>query len=66
MRFRFSRDNVQLIERSYEVGEIDLAEVLTIRREILDARTRYLDSLREAAETALDPKSRAGMFVPDP
>jgi hypothetical protein len=46
------------------VGEIGLAEVLTIRRETLDARTRYVDRLREAAETAVDLKSRAGLLMP--
>lgn len=57
-------DNVRLAQRSYEVGEIDLAEVLIIRRETLDARSRYLDRLREAEETAVDLQSRAGWIAP--
>jgi len=57
-------DNIHLTERSYEVGEIDLSDVLTLRRETLDARTRYLDRLREAAETVVDLESRAGMLAP--
>jgi cobalt-zinc-cadmium efflux system outer membrane protein len=57
-------DNLRLVERSYEVGEIDLSEVLAIRRETLDARTRHLDRRREAAETAIDLESRAGLLLP--
>jgi cobalt-zinc-cadmium efflux system outer membrane protein len=55
-------DTVHLTKRSYEVGEIDLAEVLTVRREALDARSRYLDRLRDAAEAAVDLQTRAGMM----
>ena len=57
-------DNIHLTERSYEVGEIDLSAVLTLRREALDARTRYLDRLRQWAETAIDLESRAGLLTP--
>jgi cobalt-zinc-cadmium efflux system outer membrane protein len=54
-------DTVHLTERSYEAGEIDLAEVLTVRREALEARSRYLDRVRDAAEAAVDLQARAGM-----
>ena len=57
-------DNIHLTQRSYEVGEIDLSEVLTVRRETLDARTRYLDRVREVSETAIDLESRAGLLLP--
>jgi cobalt-zinc-cadmium efflux system outer membrane protein len=57
-------DTVHLTERSYEAGEIDLAEVWVVRREALDARARYLDRLREAAESAIDLQARAGQFLP--
>lgn len=56
-------DNIHLTERSYEVGEIDLADVLTLRREALDVRTRYLDRLRDSAQTAIDLESRAGLLT---
>lgn len=58
-------DNVHLTERSYEVGEIDLAVVLTVRRQALDVRTHYLDRVRDAAETAIDVRTRAGMLGPE-
>jgi len=56
-------DTVHLTVRSYEVGEIDLAEMLTVRREALDARARYLDRLRDAAEAAVDLQTRAGILL---
>lgn len=42
-------ENERLTTRSFEVGQIGLAELLLIRREILDTRFQYLDTLLEAA-----------------
>ena len=42
-------DNERLTTRSFEVGQIGLVELLLIRREILDTRFQYLDTVLEAA-----------------
>ncbi|WP_317987865.1 TolC family protein [Hyalangium gracile] len=42
-------DNESLARKSYEAGEMGLAEFLIVRRDTLDARAAYLDSLLEAA-----------------
>lgn len=49
-------ENDALSTRSYDVGQIGLADLLLIRRETLDIRMQYLDALLEAAlaRVALD------------
>jgi cobalt-zinc-cadmium efflux system outer membrane protein len=42
-------DNESLARKSYEAGEMNLAEFLLVRRETLEARVAYLDSLLQAA-----------------
>ncbi|MFP2934667.1 TolC family protein, partial [Pyxidicoccus sp. 3LG] len=42
-------DNESLARRSYDAGEMGLAEFLLVRRDTLEARGAYLDSLLEAA-----------------
>lgn len=42
-------DNESLARRSYEAGEMNLAEFLLVRREVLETRAAYLDSLLQAA-----------------
>jgi cobalt-zinc-cadmium efflux system outer membrane protein len=42
-------DNESLSRRSYEAGEMGLAEFLVVRRDTLEARAAYLDSLLQAA-----------------
>ncbi|WNZ63249.1 TolC family protein [Myxococcus sp. MxC21-1] len=42
-------DNERLARRSYEAGEMGLAEFLLVRRDTLEARAAYLDSLLQAA-----------------
>jgi cobalt-zinc-cadmium efflux system outer membrane protein len=42
-------DNESLARKSYEAGEMNLAEFLLVRRETLEARAAYLDSLLQAA-----------------
>lgn len=41
-------ENERLTTRSFEAGQIGLADLLVIRREILDTRFQYLDRLLEA------------------
>lgn len=42
-------DNESLARRSYEAGEMNLAEFLLVRRDVLETRAAYLDSLLQAA-----------------
>jgi cobalt-zinc-cadmium efflux system outer membrane protein len=42
-------DNASLAARSYEAGEMGLAEFLLVRRDTLETRVAYVDSLLEAA-----------------
>jgi cobalt-zinc-cadmium efflux system outer membrane protein len=53
-------ENEQLTTRSFEVGQLGLPELLLIRREILDTRSQYLDSLLEAALARIDLDASAG------
>ncbi|HYH45956.1 MAG TPA: TolC family protein [Thermoanaerobaculia bacterium] len=53
-------DNDALAGKSFEAGEIDLGELLLIRREILDIRLAYLDRLLEAAVTRRELEAAAG------
>ena len=53
-------DNESLARRSYEVGQIGLAELLLVRRETLDARRERLDSLLELARARADIESLQG------
>jgi cobalt-zinc-cadmium efflux system outer membrane protein len=53
-------DNDALARRSYEVGQIGLAELLLLRRETVEARREWLDSLLELAQTRAELDSVAG------
>jgi cobalt-zinc-cadmium efflux system outer membrane protein len=55
-------ENETLARRSYEVGQIGLAEFLLVRRETLETRLARLDRLLEAAEARADLESRAGVI----
>jgi len=55
-------ENEALARRSYEVGQIGLAEFLLVRREILETRMARLDRLLEAAEARADLESRVGVI----
>ena len=54
--------NEALMRRSYEVGQLRLAELLAIRRETLETRSEYLDRLFEAAVAVLDVEASAGVL----
>ena len=54
-------ENEALSARSYEVGQIGLPDLLLIRREMLDTRTAYLDTLLEAALARVDLDASAGV-----
>ncbi|HWM92453.1 MAG TPA: TolC family protein [Thermoanaerobaculia bacterium] len=53
-------DNESLALKSFEAGEINLGELLLIRREILETRLAYLDRLLDASLTRLELESAAG------
>jgi outer membrane protein, heavy metal efflux system len=55
-------ESVTLATRSFEVGQIGLAELLLIRREIIDTRLQYLDALLEAAIARVELDARAGVL----
>jgi len=55
-------ENDTLATRSFEVGQLGLAELLLIRREILDTRFQYLDALLEAALARVEVDARAGVL----
>jgi cobalt-zinc-cadmium efflux system outer membrane protein len=55
-------ENEQLTTRSFDAGQIGLPEVLLIRREILDTRFQYLDTLLEAALARVDLDASAAML----
>ena len=55
-------ESVTLATRSFEVGQIGLAELLLIRREIIDTRTQYVEALLEAALARVELDARAGVL----
>ncbi|MEO6196305.1 MAG: TolC family protein [Thermoanaerobaculia bacterium] len=54
-------DNEALAQRSFEVGEINLGELLVIRQEILETRRSHLNLLLEARLAAAELETRAGV-----
>ena len=55
-------ENETLARRSFEEGEIGLAELLLIRRDTFELRSVYNDRLLEAAIAAIELESRAGVL----
>lgn len=55
-------ENERLAQRSYEEGEMSLADLLVVRRELIDTRLEYLDRLLDAALTAVARDSAAGVL----
>ncbi|MEA2605029.1 MAG: outer membrane protein heavy metal efflux system [Acidobacteriota bacterium] len=53
-------DNETLAQRSFEAGEINLGELLLIRREILETRLSHLDLLLAARLAAVELETKAG------
>lgn len=53
---RALEENVALVTRGYEAGELDFLQLLLIRREMLEARREYIEALAElnSAEAQLD------------
>lgn len=55
-------ENETLARRSYEEGEIGLAELLLIRREILETRLAYVNTLLEAALAGVELEFKSGVL----
>lgn len=55
-------ENEMLARRSFEEGEIGLAELLLVRRDAFELRTVYTDRLLEAAVAGIELESRAGVL----
>ena len=55
-------ENETLTTRSFDVGQLGLPELLLIRREILDTRSQFLDTLLEAALARIDLDANAGIL----
>ena len=55
-------ENETLARRSFEEGEIGLAELLLIRRDTFELRSVYTDRLLEAAIAGIELESRAGVL----
>jgi cobalt-zinc-cadmium efflux system outer membrane protein len=53
-------ENEALARRSYEAGQIGLAELLLVRREILETRNQHIDRLLEAAVAGIELEASAG------
>jgi cobalt-zinc-cadmium efflux system outer membrane protein len=55
-------ENESLSRESYEAGQISLAELLLVRREILETRSDYLAHLLNTAIAAADLEASAGVL----
>lgn len=55
-------ENETLAKRSYEEGEIGVAELLLIRKEMLDTRLAYVNSLLETKLAEIELQFRAGVL----
>lgn len=55
-------ENVVLSGRSYEEGELSLADLLLVRQDAVTTKLAYVDRLYEAAETAVARDAAAGVL----
>ncbi|QRN94733.1 TolC family protein [Archangium violaceum] len=55
-------DNEQLARKSYEAGEMGLAEFLIVRRDVLEARADYLTRLLQASLSRVQLAVQAGVL----
>jgi cobalt-zinc-cadmium efflux system outer membrane protein len=55
-------DNETLADRSYEVGQIGLLDLLMLRRDALDVRLTYIKHLLEAAVTGVELEAASGVL----
>ena len=55
-------ENENLSKRSYEEGELGLAELLLIRRDTLETRLQYVNALLDAFVAGIELQSKAGVL----
>jgi len=55
-------ENERLAQRSFDVGQVSLPELLLIRRELVETRLEYLDRLLDASEAAVTQDAIAGVL----
>ncbi len=55
-------DTLGLVTRSFDEGQIGIADVLVMRREVVDARLQYLDTLLSAVLARVDIDSASGVL----
>ena len=56
-------ENESLAQRSYEAGQISLADLLLIRREALELRHVFLSRLLEATQAGIHLEASAGALL---
>jgi cobalt-zinc-cadmium efflux system outer membrane protein len=55
-------ENERLARRSFEVGELSLPDLLIIRREFIETRLQYLETLSDAAAASIEWQVAAGVL----
>jgi cobalt-zinc-cadmium efflux system outer membrane protein len=55
-------ESERLAQRSFDVGQVSLPELLLIRRELVETRLEYLDRLLDASEAAVTQETIAGVL----
>ena len=55
-------ESEDLVAKSYEAGQISLAEVLLVRRDVLETRISYIDRLLDAAVAEVRLEASAGVL----
>jgi outer membrane protein TolC len=55
-------ENERLARRSFEVGELSLPDLLIIRREFIETRLQYLETLSAAAAASIEWQVAAGVL----
>lgn len=55
-------ENEAMARKAYTAGAIDLPELLALRREMVAARERYVDLLRESAMVQIEARTLAGTY----
>jgi len=60
------RENLGLLQRSFEAGKVDWTEVLVFRREFVDTQRDYIDTVTDAQLAAIELDLAVGLGAPTP
>lgn len=63
---RPARENQELLETAYRAGKIDLASLILLRNQLLDAELGYWDAWLARREAWVDLEAATAALVPDP